>query len=124
MSDLATKWIRSDGNHSQREVARRLPFFAGEYPDSHPVFPPGSAASLHPVSDPNPPLSSTGKIEKIQYRAEDDRAIEEWVRRTIDTAYHSTTTCPMRSKEEAGVVDCRLNVHGVKGLKVAGEPEG
>lgn len=28
-------------------------------------------------------------------------------------------TCPMKAKEEGGVVDARLNVHGTQNLKLA-----
>ena len=58
--------------------------------------------------------------EMTSYSEEDDKVIEDWVRGTVATAYHTISTCPMRAQKEGGVVDPRLNVHGVKGLKVAG----
>ncbi|KAK3065675.1 Alternative oxidase, mitochondrial, partial [Teratosphaeriaceae sp. CCFEE 6253] len=55
---------------------------------------------------------------------EDLLAVEEWVKRHVETTWHSLGTCSMAPKEgnsivKHGVLDERLNVHGVKGLKVA-----
>ncbi len=46
--------------------------------------------------------------------AQDDEAIEAWMRASLISAGHPTSTCAMGS-----VVDARLNVHGVEGLRVA-----
>ena len=51
--------------------------------------------------------------------AEDDEdAILDWARRTATTIYHPTGTCKMGADPMA-VVDNRLRVHGVRGLRVA-----
>ena len=51
--------------------------------------------------------------------AEDDEdAILDWARRTATTIYHPTGTCKMGSDPMA-VVDNRLRVHGISGLRVA-----
>ena len=44
-------------------------------------------------------------------------ALEQWVR---DNAWghHASCTCPMGAKEQGGVLDSRLRVHGVPGLRV------
>ena len=42
----------------------------------------------------------------------------EWVRNTATTIYHPTGTCKMGTDAMA-VVDPRLRVHGVEGLRVA-----
>jgi len=62
--------------------------------------------------------------EELQYSTADVEAIEEWVKRHVETTWHSLGTCSMAPKEgndivKHGVLDPRLNVHGVKGLKVA-----
>ena len=36
-------------------------------------------------------------------------------------ASHSHGTCPMKPRQEGGVVDNKLNVYGIQCLKVAGE---
>jgi alcohol oxidase len=62
--------------------------------------------------------------DDLQYSKADYLAIEEWVKRHVETTWHSLGTCSMAPKEgnsivKHGVLDERLNVHGVKGLKVA-----
>ena len=49
---------------------------------------------------------------------DDDSAILEWARNTATTIYHPTGTCKMGSDPMA-VVDARLRVHGIDGLRVA-----
>ena len=52
--------------------------------------------------------------------ADDDDAILDWARNTSTTIYHPTGTCKMGPiKDELSVVDSRLNVHGIRGLRVA-----
>lgn len=63
------------------------------------------------------------KHEPIKYSQEDIAHIEKWVRRHCETTWHSLGTCSMAPKEgnsivKHGVLDGRLNVHGVKNLKV------
>ncbi|MEM6801330.1 MAG: GMC family oxidoreductase N-terminal domain-containing protein [Bacteroidota bacterium] len=48
---------------------------------------------------------------------EDDTAIEDFIRASVETLYHPTSTCKMGSDEMA-VVDDELRVHGVKKLRV------
>ncbi len=62
--------------------------------------------------------------EPLKYSKNDIEQIEEWVKRHVETTWHSLGTCSMAPKEgnsivKHGVLDERLNVHGVKGLKVA-----
>ena len=47
-----------------------------------------------------------------------DDEILDWVRRTATTIYHPTGTCRM-GQDAGAVVDARLRVHGVAGLRVA-----
>ena len=43
-----------------------------------------------------------------------------YVRENATSVFHSTGTCRMGPECEAGsVIDCRLRVHGIKGLRVA-----
>jgi choline dehydrogenase len=47
-----------------------------------------------------------------------DDAMLDWIRRTAETTYHPTGTCRMGSADR-NVVDERLRVHGIDGLRVA-----
>lgn len=62
--------------------------------------------------------------QDLPYSTEDIKHVEEWVKRHVETTWHSLGTCSMAPREgnsivKHGVLDERLNVHGVKGLKVA-----
>ncbi|KAF5015024.1 hypothetical protein F66182_13794 [Fusarium sp. NRRL 66182] len=59
-----------------------------------------------------------GKFVPIEYSAEDDDAIRKFIRERVHTTWHSLGTCAMKPREEGGVVDHDLNVHGVEGLKI------
>ncbi|KAF2219855.1 hypothetical protein BDZ85DRAFT_275954 [Elsinoe ampelina] len=98
-----------------REMFRRMSIYRGELAIGHPRFPAGSKAAVvekadGPVPDDTPP---------IQYTEEDDKAIEQKIRETVGTTWHSLGTCKMAAKEQKGVVDNQLSVHGTKGLKLA-----
>ena len=94
-----------------------MPHYLGEHEASHPTFAKDSPARIESLDEPR----SLHNLQPILYSEDDDKAIEDWVRMTVGTAYHSIGTCPMRPRERKGVVDVRLNVYGVKGLKVAGK---
>ena len=47
-----------------------------------------------------------------------DDEILDWVRKAAETTYHPVGTCKMGSDAQA-VVDARLRVHGIAGLRVA-----
>jgi len=49
---------------------------------------------------------------------DDDAALLDWARETSTTIYHPTGTCKMGHDDKA-VVDARLRVHGIEGLRVA-----
>ncbi|OQU95094.1 hypothetical protein CLAIMM_01350 isoform 1 [Cladophialophora immunda] len=60
----------------------------------------------------------------LKYSKEDVAHIEKWVQRHCETTWHSLGTCSMAPREgnsivKHGVLDPRLNVHGVKNLKVS-----
>ncbi|MCY6382817.1 GMC family oxidoreductase [Hoeflea prorocentri] len=48
----------------------------------------------------------------------DDDAILDWVRNASTTIYHPTGTCRM-GNDDGSVVDARLRVHGIEGLRIA-----
>lgn len=62
------------------------------------------------ITDEHSPGPSVG--------ADDDEAILNWARNTATTIYHPTGTCKMGNDKRA-VVNDRLQVHGVEGLRVA-----
>jgi choline dehydrogenase-like flavoprotein len=56
---------------------------------------------------------------KASAHARSDAQIEQFVRNHADTIYHPVGTCRMGPDPVAGaVVDARLRVHGVDGLRV------
>lgn len=100
---------------TSRELFRRMGIYRGELPSGHPRFPAGSPAAVQPVADG--PVAADAP--RIQYTAEDDRAIEQAIRETVGTTWHSLGTAKMAPREKLGVVDPTLAVHGVQGLKLA-----
>jgi alcohol oxidase len=90
----------------------------------------GSWSVPVPEADEKPPLKgvvSSNRKEKrkeLKYSKKDVEAVEEWVKRHVETTWHCLGTCSMAPREgnsivKHGVLDERLNVHGVAGLKVA-----
>lgn len=98
---------------NQREIMRRTKMYRGELALGHPKFPEGSQAACHERDGP-----LEGDIADIVYTAEDDKAIEQFLRENINTTWHSLGTAKMAPLEQNGVVDKNLNVHNVKGLKI------
>jgi len=97
-----------------RELARRMKYYAGDLVIEHPKFKEGSKATTQQSRSP----ASLTEPE-IVYTKEDDDAIDQYHRETVQTTWHSIGTCAMKSRESGGVVDERLNVYGVEGLKIA-----
>jgi alcohol oxidase len=89
----------------------------------------GSWSSPLPEADRKPAAnilnSNRAHIrEELKYSENDIKAVEEWVKRHTESTWHCLGTCSMAPKEgnsivKHGVLDERLNVHGVQGLKVA-----
>jgi alcohol oxidase len=98
-----------------REIARRMPHFRGEPLGVHPAFPPGGPASVIEKAGGPVPFDAP----RIVYSEEDERALEEFARAKASTCFHSLGTCAMKPREQGGVVDSKLSVYGVRGLKVA-----
>ncbi|KAJ7130938.1 GMC oxidoreductase-domain-containing protein [Mycena filopes] len=97
-----------------REMARRMDAYRGEYALEHPKFGAGSAAACAKANGPVPM-----DAPDIVYSPEDDEAIDLFHRATVSSTWHSLGTCAMKPRSQGGVVDHRLNVYGVKSLKVA-----
>lgn len=108
----------------QREIFRRTNCYDGEIEIGHPKFREGSKAALsnkRAADGRFTSLEDRRKLPPIVYDAEDDAAIEAWIRDNMNTTWHSLGTCKMAPKEKGGVVDKDLNVYGTEGLKLAGK---
>lgn len=90
-----TGWLKDPGDVDvkkhiwayklQREMWRRMPIFRGELKGNHPDFPEGSKAAVLEKAD-----GPTAKgDERIEYTAEDDKALEQKIRETLSTTWHS-----------------------------------
>ncbi|KAI0089827.1 hypothetical protein BDY19DRAFT_992786 [Irpex rosettiformis] len=97
-----------------REFARRMPCYRGEFLDSHPEFSKSSPAFAKADNQPVPI-----DAPDLVYSEEDEKAVDTFARKAVATAWHSLGTCSMKPREAGGVVDSKLNVYGVQGLKVA-----
>ena len=53
-----------------------------------------------------------------QLHLKSDVEIAELVKDRVQTVYHPTSTCRMAPREEGGVVDAKLRVYGIRGLRV------
>ncbi|KAL2293397.1 hypothetical protein FJTKL_05314 [Diaporthe vaccinii] len=102
----------------QREFMRRTQLFQGEVALGHPKFSPQSKAAVVENVSTAPGANGTD-VQDLEYSAEDDKAIEQYLRENIQTTWHSLGSCKMAPREEMGVVDGSLNVYGVQNLKVA-----
>ncbi|KAI0487114.1 GMC oxidoreductase [Xylaria cf. heliscus] len=98
-----------------REIMRRISVYRGEHAATHPRFPAHSKAAYTRVDAER----DTTNLVDIEYSPEDDKIIEQFLRENINTTWHSLGTAKMAPREQLGVVDKDLNVHGVKGLKLA-----
>ncbi|RFU78359.1 alcohol dehydrogenase [Trichoderma arundinaceum] len=107
----------------QREIFRRTNGAIAELPIGSPNFREGSKAGLRncrEVPEGFKTVEDRKKLPPIEYDAEDDKAIEDYIRSNIETTWHSLGTCKMAPKEKGGVVDKYLNVYGTVGLKLCG----
>ncbi|ETS85797.1 hypothetical protein PFICI_03822 [Pestalotiopsis fici W106-1] len=107
---LACRW----GYKKQREIARRMKTYRGEVASSHPAF--AAESEAKPTKCDN---AQSLDIPEITYSEEDDAAIDQFVREHVSTPWHSIGTCKMAPLDKKGVVDDKLAVYGVQGLKIA-----
>lgn len=108
----------------QREICRRSNAYAGEVAIGHPAFAKDSPAAVKAsvvVKGQFKTAEDRKAISDIQYSAEDDKVIEDWIRGHLETTWHSLGTCKMAPQSEGGVVDANLNVYGTTGLKCMGK---
>ncbi|KAI0441220.1 GMC oxidoreductase-domain-containing protein [Xylaria telfairii] len=98
-----------------RELMRRTSMYRGEFAALHPPFPAYSKAACATFDAER----DTTNVQDLEYSAEDDKILEQFLRENINTTWHSIGTAKMAPRERLGVVDKDLNVYGVKGLKVA-----
>ncbi|KAK0201034.1 GMC oxidoreductase-domain-containing protein [Desarmillaria ectypa] len=107
----ALRW----GYKKGRELLRRMGVYRGPLAPAHPQFAAGGPAAAA--------LAENGPVAldapKITYSKEDDEAIAVNARNFVATTWHSLGTCPMKPREQGGVVDKDLNVYGITGLKIA-----
>ncbi|KAF2134721.1 GMC oxidoreductase [Dothidotthia symphoricarpi CBS 119687] len=96
-----------------REILRRADYFRGELAAGHPKFAANSKAAIIETD------VALTDVKNLEYTKEDDEVIEQFLRESVNTTWHSLGTCKMAPREQDGVVDAELNVYGVKGLKIA-----
>jgi choline dehydrogenase-like flavoprotein len=65
-----------------------------------------------------PSLRALRKEDLFTKRVESDDQIREILRERVDTVYHPACTCQMGPDDFEAVVDSRLRVHGLSGLRV------
>ncbi|KAF8969147.1 hypothetical protein BDZ97DRAFT_1915510 [Flammula alnicola] len=68
-------------------------------------------ASRLDLNDPSPLLDNS-------MHKKTDEELEDIIRERVETLYHPASSCRMAPLEEGGVVDSKLRVYGVKGLRV------
>lgn len=73
------------------------------------------ARSLNAALDPT---ESSSELDHLLHHRT-DAALAELVRERAETLYHPCRSARMAPREEGGVVDARLRVYGVQGLRVA-----
>lgn len=106
-----------------REIMRRMSTYRGELEIGHPTFSTTSKAACVKldaglVAD-DADANSIGAVQDLEYSAEDDAILAQFLRENINTTWHSVGTVKMAPREQLGVLDKDLNVYGVTGLKVA-----
>ncbi|KAK0314557.1 hypothetical protein LTR01_001380 [Friedmanniomyces endolithicus] len=74
-----------------------------------------SLAKAQPLSNL---LQGNGTVLQPEYNLLTEDNVEDEIRRVLQSEYHPTGTCAMLPRDQGGVVDSRLRVYGVKGLRV------
>ena len=63
------------------------------------------------------PLQQHTKTKGLPYNREDEAALIDHIKQTLETVYHPVGTCKM-GQDEAAVVDAQLKVHDIENLRV------
>ncbi|EED11964.1 glucose dehydrogenase, putative [Talaromyces stipitatus ATCC 10500] len=100
----------------QREIARRMHTYRGEVVSGHPPFPSSSKAACFERVNDYDHATIQGDIE---YTADDDDILAQWLRENVGTTWHSVGTCKIAPLANNGVVDGKLRVYGVEALRIA-----
>lgn len=115
-----------------RPTSRGHVQIASADPFAHPTIQPNYLATAHDVEQAmrgihllrrlaaTRPLADiiTQELVPGRHLASDTELLDDF-RQRADTVYHPTSTCIMGPNAETAVVDSRLRVHGVQGLRVA-----
>lgn len=90
-----------------------MPSYRGGMARSYPPFPPGSKTACVDLDGHLP-----ADAPDIEYPADDDTVLEEWLRSNASTTWHTLGTGKMLSRNYNSVADVNRSVYGVKGLKI------
>ncbi len=114
-----------------RPTSRGKIELASADPSAHPLIQPNYLATQQDIDEVlagnrllrqiarTAPLAAVITEELVPGAAvEGDEALLEDFRNRADTVYHPTSTCMMGPDSRTAVVDARLRVHGVQGLRV------
>ncbi|MFC0590661.1 GMC family oxidoreductase [Novosphingobium aquiterrae] len=114
-----------------RPTSRGYITLASADPTQHPVIQPNYLATQHDIDDvlagnrllrrlaATRPLADIITEEIVPgVQIDGDAALLDDFRNRADTVYHPTSTCMMGRDIDTAVVDHRLRVHGVQGLRV------
>lgn len=58
-------------------------------------------------------------LEELDTPPEDEEGMNQWIKDRALSTFHYSSTCRMAPREEGGVVDDELRVHGIQGLRIA-----
>jgi choline dehydrogenase len=72
-----------------------------------------------PSSGPDPKGKTEGHDKGTATGTASDDELNRFIDTHLQSSYHYSSTCRMGKREDGGVVDDRLRVHGVQGLRIA-----
>lgn len=90
--------------------------YRDEITNCHPPFASDSDSALVALKEPFP-----ADTPDIRYSPDDDVVLGRGVRKIVNTAWHPLGTCKMLPRDQKGVVDANLGIHGVPRLMRAAD---